>query len=75
MAAQSARVESRQELTISELHTPKLIVDWNQEFNDIEPHEVTANSNRRVWWICRSNHSWQAMIATRAKHGGGMPTM
>ena len=50
---------------------PELIVDWNQEFNDIEPHEVTANSNRRVWWICRSNHSWQAMIATRAKHGAG----
>ena len=53
---------------------PKLVMEsWNFEKNiDIQPEEVTAGSNKKVWWKCEKGHEWQAIIADR-KRGRGCP--
>ena len=47
---------------------PKLAKEWHPTQNgDLTPYNVTANNNKRAWWICSmdKNHQWQATIASR----------
>ena len=39
----------------------------------LRPNNVTAGSNRRVWWRCEKGHSYRAVIAQRAQRGDGCP--
>jgi DNA-directed RNA polymerase subunit RPC12/RpoP len=45
---------------------PKLADEWDDELNDIAPSQVTAKSNRKVWWRCILGHSWSASIYERS---------
>jgi hypothetical protein len=36
----------------------------------MSPADVTAHSNRKVWWKCKFGHSFQASIANRANGRG-----
>ena len=50
-----------------------LAKEWNHEKNNgLTPADVTANSNKKAWWICSKGHEWQAIIANRNK-GVGCP--
>lgn len=51
---------------------PKLAAQWDFEKNSVLPSEVSAGSNKKVWWKCEHGHSWEAIIASRVR-GNGCP--
>ena len=52
---------------------PELVAEWNSAQNGaLQPQDITAGSNRKVWWICRRGHEWQASVASRSA-GRGCP--
>ena len=45
---------------------PSLADEWNHnKNNDLTPDQVTAGSNKSVWWICKKGHEWEAKINNR----------
>lgn len=47
---------------------PKLAAEWNYKKNgDLKPTDVTAGSHKKVWWICKNGHEWEAVINTRTQ--------
>ncbi len=38
----------------------------------LDPKFLSAQSNRKIWWICPKGHEWQAVICNRVK-GKGCP--
>lgn len=52
---------------------PRLADEWNYQKNtNVNPHEISANSTKKVWWICSKGHEWQATIHKR-NQGTGCP--
>ena len=42
---------------------PNLIKEWDFEKNkNINPSEVGKGSEKKVWWLCKRGHSWNAAI-------------
>ena len=53
---------------------PDIAAQWDEEKNGaLHPSNVTAGSNRRVWWRCEKGHSYRAVIAQRVQRGDGCP--
>ena len=53
---------------------PKLLLEWDYDKNVIHPTNISFGSRQKVWWRCSKNHSWQAVIYSRAKeNGNGCP--
>ena len=51
----------------------ELASEWHPIKNDsLKPEDVTQNSNRKVWWLGKCGHEWQAIINNRSK-GRGCP--
>ena len=53
----------------------QLMAEWDWEKNevlDMHPSNLLSGSNKKAWWKCSREHSWQAVIATRSK-GVGCP--
>ena len=49
---------------------PELAAEWDYEKNKILPSEVTARSNRKVWWKCSiCGHKWKTIIFNRTTAG------
>ncbi len=50
---------------------PNLASEWNYEKNkNLKPEDYVISSNKKVWWICKNGHEWQATIVSRnAGHG------
>lgn len=55
-----------------ESQRPELIKEWHPTKNDINYSDVTVSSNKKVWWLGKCGHEWQATIASRSS-GGGCP--
>ena len=51
---------------------PKLLSRWSEK-NKLRPTEVTAGSQKKVWWICEKGHQWEAYIFSVAMDGCGCP--
>lgn len=51
---------------------PELVKEWDDEKNGCEAEGLAVSSNKRVWWRCKENHSWEATIAVRTR-GIGCP--
>src|SRR5712691_5102449 len=52
-----------------------IAAEWHPKKNGtLTPEQVTAGSNKKVWWQCSkdSSHEWSAVIANRSK-GSGCP--
>lgn len=50
-----------------------MLKEWNYSRNlDIVPEQVSAGSNKKVWWVCSKGHEWEASIGNRVK-GRGCP--
>ena len=50
-----------------------LLSQWDAERNaPLTPDDVTFGSHKKIWWICKSGHSWQAAVYTRSS-GTGCP--
>lgn len=42
---------------------PEVSKKWDYEKNIIlSPQEVTFGSNKKIWWRCQNNHSWEKII-------------
>lgn len=52
---------------------PKLAKEWNYVRNgSLRPEYLLSNSNKKVWWKCKSGHEWESKIANR-NNGQGCP--
>ncbi len=53
---------------------PDIASQWDEAKNGaLHPRDVTAGSNRRVWWRCEKGHSFCAVIAQRVQGSSGCP--
>lgn len=53
---------------------PGIAAQWNEARNGtLTPEQISAYSNRRVWWRCELGHEWQAAVGGRTKSGTGCP--
>lgn len=54
---------------------PSLALQWHSTKNDsLTPYDVTANSTKKVWWLCpECNHEWSATVGKRNGAGRGCP--
>ena len=44
-----------------------LSLEWHPSKNEsLMPTMVSAGSHKRVWWICKNGHEWQARICNRS---------
>lgn len=47
---------------------------WALDLNDgLVPTDVTAVSNRRVWWRCERGQTWQMNVRNRVLRDAGCP--
>ncbi len=52
---------------------PELAGQWHPTKNGaLGPEDVSAGSNKKVWWQCAHGHEWEAVISSRVR-GGGCP--
>lgn len=52
---------------------PKLAKEWHPAKNGIiTPSDVFPGSNKKIWWICKNGHEWQAGVVHRVG-GSGCP--
>jgi hypothetical protein len=50
---------------------PELVAEWHPTRNgNLKPSDVTARSDKKVWWLCTAGHEWQAVIGSRSKSKG-----
>lgn len=42
--------------------------------NLVKPDEVTAGSQRKIWWLGKCGHEWEASVRCRTLRGNGCPT-
>ena len=48
--------------------------EWHPTKNgDLTFSDITAGSNRKVWWLCELGHVWEATVFSRARRGTGCP--
>lgn len=53
---------------------PELLSDWDAEKNKgLNPSDFTPHVGKKIWWLCKNGHSWQATIYNRAKNKSGCP--
>lgn len=53
---------------------PALIPEWHPTKNiPLTPESVTEGSSRKVWWICKEGHEWEANVSNRTRKGSGCP--
>ena len=45
---------------------PVLAKEWSLRNLPLKPSQVTAYSNRKVWWRCEKGHEWYTLISTRS---------
>ena len=52
----------------------KLASEWHPTKNgELTPNIVTKSSNKKVWWLGKCGHEWQATIASRTNLGSSCP--
>ena len=52
---------------------PQLAAEWHPTKNgSLTPSDVTPYSHKKVWWVCKKGHGWQAKIEGRSE-GSGCP--
>ena len=50
---------------------PKVTQQWDGTKNgQLTPMDVSAGSNRKVWWICDAGHSFKATVKNRCRCTG-----
>jgi len=64
-------VENCSSVSLAQSH-PEIAAQWHSIKNgDLTPDDVTAGSNKKVWWKCPEgdDHEWKAAICDRQKYG------
>lgn len=53
---------------------PEIAEDWHPRMNgSLTPRDVVAGGSKKVWWICKHGHEWQATVGLRVNAGTGCP--
>ena len=54
---------------------PNIVAQWHPTMNgNLQPINVAVMSNRKVWWLGKCGHEWQAVVSSRTKtNGTGCP--
>jgi hypothetical protein len=53
--------------------SPLVAKEWHPNKNaPLEPIDITSGSKKKVWWKCKKEHEWEAVINSRTK-GSGCP--
>ena len=54
---------------------PDIAAEWDYEKNtDLDPTRLSPGSNKKVWWVCKNGHHYEAWITDRTgKHKTGCP--
>jgi len=53
---------------------PDVAKEWHQTKNDnLTPEDVTCGANKKVWWLDKCGHEYEAMILNRTYGGTGCP--
>lgn len=53
---------------------PKIAAQWHPTKNrKMTPDQVTAGSEKSVWWRCEKGHEWQSFVWLRTRQGQGCP--
>ena len=48
---------------------PELAAEWHPTKNGmLTPHDVTAGSNKKVWWLGACGHAWKASMNYRKQY-------
>ena len=46
---------------------PSIAKEWNFDRNEgLTPKDVTAQSNKKVWWKCERGHEWKTSVSHRS---------
>ena len=55
--------------SLEETH-PEIAAEWHPTKNaPLLPSQITAGCKKRVWWLCKNGHEWDAVVYSR-KHRG-----
>ena len=49
---------------------PELLDEWNynkNKLNKVYPDMVSKGCHKKVWWVCKNGHEWEALISNRIK--------
>lgn len=58
---------------LATLH-PELVKQWGFARNgDLKPDQIGCGYDRKVWWICKKGHEWQATVRSRVEKATGCP--
>ena len=50
------------------VNKPSIAAEWHPTRNgDAKPQEFTVGSKQKIWWQCKKEHEWEAMIQTRTR--------
>ena len=53
---------------------PAVARTWHPKKNGaLQPTDVASGTAKKVWWLCKRGHEWQAVINHRARRGAGCP--
>ena len=53
---------------------PKISKEFNYKKNKkITPEKLLGTSNKKIWWICKKNHEWPAVVSSRTREKNGCP--
>ena len=53
---------------------PHIASQWDHKKNgELTPEDVTAGSQKKVWWLCEKGHSYQSIVGNRTKGLQGCP--
>ena len=54
------------------LHAPDVAAEWHPTKNgDLTADDVAVGTNKRVWWLCKRGHEWEAVVSSRTGQGVG----
>lgn len=49
---------------------PALAEEWSRTKNTLSAEQVSAGSEKKVWWDCKNGHTWEALVAHRVRGYG-----
>jgi hypothetical protein len=52
---------------------PELYAEWSHQKNKSGPEDLTAGSRKKVWWLGKCGHEWEARIDSRVAQKAGCP--
>jgi glutaredoxin len=60
--------KSRTDAEILMISETPLLRQWHPTRNiDINPRDLGTDSGKKVWWLCKEGHEWQATVKSRMK--------